>query len=271
MASIKRIAFIGGGNMAEAMIRGIIKAGLCNKKDIFVSDVSPDRLSLLKEKYGIETRSGNKEVLKLSDLIVLSVRPLVADSVLAEIKDQFDPGTLVISIVTGIPISRIAEGIDKKARVIRAVPNLPVLVGDGLTAISPGKGVTDEETKWISSLFNSVGRSIVLEEKYLDAVTGLAGSGPAFVFLILEAMADGGVKMGLPRETAMLLASQTLMGSARMVLETGEHPGTLKDRVASPGGTTIAGLHRLEKEGVRGTIISAIEAATIRAGELGRR
>lgn len=271
MGSIKRIAFIGGGNMAEAMIRGIIRGGICDPKKILVSDISPDRLKFLKEKYGIDARSSNIEAFKISDLIVLSIRPIVVDSVLSEIRDLSDPSKLIISIVTGIPISRIAEGLGRKARVIRAVPNLPVLVGEGLTAISPGKGVTDEDIERISALFNSVGRSVVLDERFLDAVTGLAGSGPAFAFLVIEAMADGGVKMGLPRDTAMLLAAQTLLGSARMVVETGEHPGSLKDRVASPGGTTIAGLHRLEKEGVRGAIISAIEAATIRAGELGKR
>lgn len=271
MGSIKKIAFIGGGNMAEAMIKGIIRVGICSSKEIFVSDISLERLRLLKERYGVETRSSNIETFKASDLIIFSIRPFVVDAILAEIKDLFDPKKLIISIVTGFPISRIVEGIGEGARVIRAVPNLPVVVGEGLTAISPGKGVTDEEIESVSFLFNSVGRSVVLDERFLDAVTGLAGSGPAFVFLILEAMADGGVKMGLPRETALLLASQTLLGSARMVIETGEHPGSLKDRVASPGGTTIAGLHRLEKGGVRGTIISAVEAATIRAWELGRR
>jgi len=265
-----RISFVGAGNMVEAIIRGILSADLYKKEEILASDTSRDRLQTMKERYGIRTTLSNTEAVFQSDLVVLGVKPLVIDLILREIREEIKPEKLLVSVVAGTPIGRILAGLDKTAKVIRAMPNTPALVREGATALSPGVGVSAQELAVTVNVFNSIGRTVILEERYLDAVTGLSGSGPAFVFVMIEALADGGVKMGLPREVALSLSAQTVLGSARMLLETQEHPGKLKDMVASPGGTTIAGLHLLETAGVRAALIAAVEAATRRSEELGR-
>ncbi|HET6370813.1 MAG TPA: pyrroline-5-carboxylate reductase [Nitrospiria bacterium] len=265
-----RIAFVGAGNMVEAIIKGILSAGLYKKEEILASDASQERIGVIKERYGVRTTLKNTEAVSHADLIILGVKPLVVDPILKEIREEMKPEKLLVSVVAGTPIGRILAGLDKEAKVIRAMPNTPALVREGATALAPGMGVSPQELAMTVSVFNSIGRTIVLEERYLDAVTGLSGSGPAFVFVVIEALADGGVKMGLTREVALSLAAQTVLGSARMILETQEHPGKLKDMVASPGGTTIAGLHRLEEAGLRAAMIAAVEAATKRSEELGR-
>jgi pyrroline-5-carboxylate reductase len=265
-----RVAFIGAGNMAEAIIKGILSAGLYKKEEILASDASQERIGVIKRRYGIRTTLKNTEAVAHADLLILGVKPLVVDPILKEIREEMKPEKLLVSVVAGTPIGRILAGLDKEAKVIRAMPNTPALVREGATALAPGMGVSPQELAMTVSVFNSIGRTVVLEERYLDAVTGLSGSGPAFVFVVIEALADGGVKMGLTREVALSLAAQTVLGSAQMVLETQEHPGKLKDMVASPGGTTIAGLHRLEEAGLRGALIAAVEAATKRSEELGR-
>jgi pyrroline-5-carboxylate reductase len=265
-----RVAFIGAGNMVEAIIKGILSAGLYKKEEILASDASQERIGVIKERYGIRTTLKNTEAVAYADLIILGVKPLVVDPILKEIREEMKPEKLLVSVVAGTPIGRILAGLDKEAKVIRAMPNTPALVREGATALAPGMGVSPQELSMTVSVFNSIGRTVVLEERYLDAVTGLSGSGPAFVFVVIEALADGGVKMGLTREVALSLAAQTVLGSARMLLETQEHPGKLKDMVASPGGTTIAGLHRLEEAGLRAALIAAVEAATRRSEELGR-
>jgi pyrroline-5-carboxylate reductase len=200
---------------------------------------------------------------------VLAVKPQVLDGVLKEVGAELAKA-LVVSIVAGVPISRITDACGRGGRVIRAMPNTPALVQQGMTALVIGDGVQEKDVASVRSIFESVGRVVPVEERLMDAVTGLSGSGPAYVFLIIEALADGGVKMGVPRAIAEVLAAQTVLGAAQMVLETGQHPARLKDQVASPGGTTIAGLHRLEQGGLRATLIDAVEAATKRSQELGR-
>lgn len=263
------IAFIGGGQMAEAMIGGLLRAKLCEPDRIWVVDPDAHRLDHLKQQYGVRTGGPNREAAVWGHIVVLAVKPQVLEGVLKEIgKDLVH--ALVVSVVAGAPISKLLEVCGQRARVVRAMPNTPALVQEGMTALALGPGVSEEDVGRVRALFESVGKVVRVEERLMDAVTGLSGSGPAYVFLAIEALADGGVKMGLPRDIAGLLAAQTVLGAARMVLQTGQHPARLKDQVASPGGTTIAGLHRLEQGGLRATLIDAIEAATKRAQELGR-
>jgi pyrroline-5-carboxylate reductase len=220
------------------------------------------------DKYKIWTTTENVEVARRSDILVLSVKPQVMSKVLDEIAAQVKPTALVISIAAGIPISSIEVKLPK-SRVVRTMPNTPALVGAGATAIAAGGHATADDCAAAKRIFDSVGMTVVLEENQLDAVTGLSGSGPAYMFLIIEALSDAGVKVGLSRYNALALSAQTVLGSAKLLLETNEHPGRLKDMVTSPGGTAIAGLHTLEEGGLRTTLINAVEAATKRSRELG--
>lgn len=264
-----RLSFLGSGNMAEAIMKGVLAAGLFKAGDLLASDTSEARLKSIHQKYGIRTTRNNREAVREGDLVILGVKPLGVDGVLAEIKSELKEKVL-ISVAAGVPLSRLAEGLTREAKIIRAMPNAPALVQAGATVLAPGKGVEKETLDLVLQIFDSIGKSWILEERYLDAVTGLSGSGPAFVFVMIEAMADGGVKSGLSREVALALAVQTVLGAAQMARETGDHPARLKDFVASPGGTTIAGLHKLEEGKVRSAFISAVEAATRRSEELGR-
>ena len=263
-----KISFVGGGRMAEALISGVLSSGGYKAEQIYVADPDTARLDHLKQQYGIQIGATNHEAVVSGDVIVLAVKPQVTAVVLKEIGDGLAK-RLVISVVAGMPLMRIIEACGPQARVIRAMPNTPAMVGEGMTALAIGPGVGESEVACARQLFESVGQVVSVDERFMDAVTGLSGSGPAYVFLMIEAMADGGVKMGLSRETASLLAAQTVLGAARMVLETRQHPAQLKDQVVSPGGTTIAGLHRLEQGGLRGLLIDAVEAATKRSQELG--
>jgi pyrroline-5-carboxylate reductase len=264
-----KIAFIGGGQMAEALISGLLSAKLCGPDRIWATDPVAIRLDHLKKKYGVQTSGVNREAAAWADLVVLAVKPQVLDAVLREIGGELAK-SLVVSVIAGAPIRRIVEACSPDARVIRTMPNTPAMVHEGMTALAVGPGVPETDVAAVRQMFESVGKVVPVEERLMDAVTGLSGSGPAYVFLAIEALTDGGVKMGLSRETAGLLAAQTVLGAARMVLETGQHPARLKDQVTSPGGTTIAGLHRLERGGLRATLIDAVEAATKRSQELGR-
>jgi pyrroline-5-carboxylate reductase len=264
-----RLSFLGSGNMAEAIMKGVLAAGLFKAGDLLASDTSEARLKAIHQKYGIRTTRNNREAVREGDLVILGVKPLAVDGVLAEIKSELKEKVL-ISVAAGVPLARLAAGLEREAKIIRAMPNAPALVQAGATVLAPGKGVEQETLDLVLQIFDSIGKSWVLEERYLDAVTGLSGSGPAFVFVMIEAMADGGVKSGLSREIALSLAVQTVLGAAQMALQTGDHPARLKDFVASPGGTTIAGLHQLEEKKVRSAFISAVEAATRRSEELGR-
>ncbi|MBX3304163.1 MAG: pyrroline-5-carboxylate reductase [Nitrospira sp.] len=265
---MNKLGFLGGGRMAEALINGVLSAKRYRPGDIHVADPDRERLDHLKTRYGVQVSAVNHEVIGLSDVVVLAVKPQVMVDALRGIRDVLTKQP-VISIAAGITISQMRDVCGPAARIIRAMPNTPAMVGEGITALAIGPNVEEEAVDCAGEIFRSVGRVVTIQEPLMDAVTGLSGSGPAYVFLMIEAMADGGVKVGLPRETASLLAAQTVLGAARMVLETGQHPARLKDQVASPGGTTIAGLHRLEQGGVRAVLIDAIETATKRSQELG--
>jgi pyrroline-5-carboxylate reductase len=264
------IAFLGGGNMAEALIKGLIAAGTTKPDHIVVTDVSADRLAHLNKTYGVVPQKSNPDAARGSGVIILSVKPAVIEKVLAEIAPVLDGKKLVVSIAAGISLAKIERALKDDARVVRVMPNTPALVLAGATALAGGKNATGADLSLAQGIFNSVGRAVVVEEKLLDAVTGLSGSGPAYVFMIIDALSDAGVKAGLPRPLALELAAQTVYGSAKMVLETGEHPGRLRDMVTSPGGTTIEGLHALEKGKLRATLMNAVEAATARSRELGK-
>lgn len=255
--------------MAGALVRGLLNSHDVAGDQIRASDVHKDRLDELAKEHGITVTSDNLALVDWADILVLAVKPQVVDRVLEQIGERVRPDTLVISIAAGVPIQSIESRLHSGVRVVRAMPNTAAIVQAGATGIAPGAHATDEDVELARALFDSVGRTVVLDESLIDAVTGLSGSGPAYIMLMIEALADGGVKVGLHRDTALLLAAQTVYGSAKLLLETGEHPGRLKDMVTSPGGTAIAGLHTLESGGMRRTLIDAVDTATKRAAELG--
>jgi len=271
--SNKKIGFIGGGNMAEAIIKGLVSSKAVASKNISASDISSDRLRYLQLEYKVQTCKDNLSAAENSDIVVLAVKPQIMDKILEELSGLNLDKKLIISVAAGYPISNIESILEgngkKKVKVIRTMPNTPSLVLEGATAIAPGKNVSKTDLKLAHSMFSAVGKSVEVTEKQIDAVTGLSGSGPAYIFMIMEALADGGVKMGLSRDVANTLAIQTVLGSAKLAQESGEHPGALKDKVASPGGTTIAGVHALECGGLRATLIDAVETAALRSEELG--
>jgi pyrroline-5-carboxylate reductase len=267
----KRVGFLGAGNMGEAIIKGLLQTGLVPASALAATDVRPDRLRQLADQYGIRAAASNRDLVAQSDVVILAVKPQIMGAVLREIAGAVDRGRLLISMAAGVPVVALREGLGKPARLIRVMPNTPALVLEGVTAIARAEGLEAGDLELAQELFGAVGRAVVLDEDALDAVTGLSGSGPAYVAIVIESLADGGVKMGLDRATAMILAAQTVLGSARLILETGMHPGQLKDMVSSPGGTTIAGIAALEEGGVRRTFIGAVEHATLRSRELGGR
>ena len=264
------IGFVGTGNMGEALIRGLLKAGVAEPGQIVGSDPRRDRAAELGERYAIRTTHDNVEVARQADILILAIKPQLMERVLEEIGPEIHAHALVISIAAGVPLSAIEARLPQ-ARVIRTMPNTPALVGAAATAIAVGGHATDDDLKAAQSIFDSVGMTVTLDEAQMDAVTGLSGSGPAYVFLVIEALSDAGVKVGLSRHHAQALAAQTLLGSAKLLIETDEHPGRLKDMVTSPGGTAIAGLHTIEAGGLRTTLMDAVEAATKRSQELGEQ
>jgi pyrroline-5-carboxylate reductase len=265
----KTVAFLGGGNMAAALIKGLLVSKLLPPSSIRVSDAKPERLKVLEEEHGVQVFMNNTALVRDADVVVLAVKPQVMDKVLDPLARDLKPGQLVISVAAGVPLRSIEARLGEGVRVVRAMPNTPATALAGATAISPGTFATADDMNVAEKFFAAVGKVVTLDESLLDAVTGLSGSGPAYVMLIIEALADGGVKVGLHRDTALLLAAQTVYGSAKLLLDTGEHPGRLKDMVTSPGGTAIAGLHTLESGALRKTLIDAVEVATQRAETLG--
>jgi pyrroline-5-carboxylate reductase len=257
--------------MAEAMIRGLLEAGLVTADRLIASDIVEARRRHIRERYGVHTVADGGEVAAKASILILAVKPQDMEAALKGIATIVDQTKTIISIAAGTTIAFVAECLPAKARIIRVMPNTPALVLAGAAGIAKGEYATAQDLQIAEAIFSAVGKAVVVEEKHLDAVTGLSGSGPAYVFLFIEALADGGVKMGLPRDVATLLAAQTVLGAAKMLLEGGRHPAELKDTVTSPGGTTIAGLHALESGGLRGTLMEAVEAATIRSRELGKR
>jgi pyrroline-5-carboxylate reductase len=264
-----KIGFIGGGNMAEALIKGLLVGGV-PATDILVGEPATSRQSELHSRYGVTVRGENLSVVKDSDLVILAIKPQIAAAVMKELAAAGAGAKLYISIMAGVTIAAMEAILPAGSRVVRVMPNTPALVLEGGAALSPGSGVATEELTLARRILELVGRCWVVEEKLLDAVTGLSGSGPAYVLTFIEALADAGVKNGLPRDIAAGLALQTVYGTAKLLRETGEHPAILREKVTSPGGTTIAGLHVLEADGFRGTIINAVDAATARSKELGK-
>jgi pyrroline-5-carboxylate reductase len=264
----RTIGFIGAGNMAEAMIRGLLRGQDFAPGQISASGPREERAAELRDKYGIAAGTDNK-VPANAEIVVLSVKPQILSRVLDEVGAAIHQDALVISIAAGVPVASIQSRLASGTRVVRAMPNTPALVDAAATAIAGGEHARESDLADAKRIFDAIGLTVILEESALDAVTGLSGSGPAYVFLILEALSDAGVKVGLSRRTAQLLAAQTVLGSAKLLLETNEHPGRLKDMVTSPGGTAITGLHTLENGGVRTTLMNAVEAATRRSRELG--
>jgi len=270
----KKLGFIGGGNMAEAMIRGLISNSFIESKNILVSDPVSEKLDKLRGDYKVSVTDDNNELVEKSDVIILAVKPQVIKEVLAGIHELVTEKKLVISILAGVAIKTIEDLLQfddsKKVGIVRTMPNTPALVQSGVTALAPSKHVSKTDLQMAHHIFEAIGKTVEVQESHLDAVTGLSGSGPAYIYMIIEALSDAGVKMGLSREVANILTMQTLIGSAKLALESGIHPGELKNMVTSPGGTTISGLHALEEGGLRTTLMNAVEAATKRSIELGR-
>ena len=265
----KSMGFIGAGAMAEAIARGLIKAGLSTEA-ISAADPDEARRDLFRRELGIPTGDDNRSVAESADILVLAVKPHVVPEVLGDLAGVVKPDQLVLSIAAGVTTPTIEEGLQAKVPVIRVMPNTPCLVGEGAIAIAPGKHAAADHLETASRIFGAVGKVVQLTEDKMDAVTGLSGSGPAYVYMFIEALADGGVRMGLPRQAALTLAAQTVLGAAKMVVETGAHPAELRDRVTTPGGTTIAGIAALEDAGLRSAAIEAVTSATIRSREIGK-
>ncbi len=265
-----KIGFLGAGKMATALAKGFIGASLVSPAQIVASDVNPAARAAFAGASGSSATPSNSDVVRQATILVLAVKPDQVEAVLAEIRPKLKPEQLLISLAAGVPLAKLEGNLEPGARVIRVMPNTPALVGCSATAFALGKAALHADSELAQKLFSSVGLAFPVKENLLDAVTGLSGSGPAYVYLMIEALSDGGVAAGLPREIATRLAAQTVLGGARMVLETGLHPGVLKDMVASPGGTTIEGLHELEKGKFRGTLMNAVRAAAEKSKRLGQ-
>jgi pyrroline-5-carboxylate reductase len=269
MTEFPRLAFLGGGQMAEAIVRGVVSAGLTTADRITASEIVPARRAYLSEKVGIRAEASNLAAIEDAEVIILALKPQDIPTVLKEIGGSVRESQLVVSIAAGVPLSKIEPALKRDVPAIRVMPNTPCLVGQGMAAIARGKHAADAHAEIVLRIFNATGKAITVAEKDLDAVTALSGSGPGYVAIVVEAMADAGVRVGLTRDVATTLAIQTVLGTAQMLSETGRHPASLKDIVSSPGGTTIAGIHALERAGLRAAFIDAIVAATDRSRELG--
>jgi pyrroline-5-carboxylate reductase len=270
MASKLTIGFLGTGKMATALAKGFIRSGLVTPRQVFGSDPVPAARVAFGKETGARTETTNAKVVEAASVLILATKPDQTAVVLAEIRDGFTRRHLLISIAAGVPMAKLETALPANARVIRVMPNTPALLGESASGFALGKSATRADGELAQRLFSAVGVAFPLKESLLDAVTGLSGSGPAYVYQFIEALSDGGVASGLPRDVATKLAAQTVLGAAKMVLETGQHPGALKDMVTSPGGTTIEGLHELEKGKLRGTVMSAVRAATEKSRKLGQ-
>lgn len=263
----KKIGFIGGGNMAEAIIKGLLTAGI-PASAIMVAEPAALRRDFLSSEFAAEVTDDNLNVARQADIIILAIKPQVAASVLTGLEPAISPDKLIISLMAGISTGFIEEMLTNGVRVVRSMPNTPALIQSAATAICPGRKATAQDLEVANSIFSCVGTVVSVPEKQMDAVTGLSGSGPAYVFSFIEALSDAGVKNGLPRDVAAQLAVQTVLGAAHMASKTGEHPALLREKVTSPGGTTIAALHTLENGCFHGVIMSAVDAACQRSKEL---
>jgi len=265
-----RLGFIGAGNMGQALIRGIVKSGTVLPEKVYVYDINREQLDLLEKDIGITPLGSEKEVVSSCDIIVIAVKPNVVEKVLEECKDYVDSKKVIVSIAVGIPISLFKRVLGDDKKIIRTMPNTPALVGEGITLISHDGNIGNEDLETVKALFNCVGKTEMLDEKLMCEVTALTSSSPAYVFMFIEAMADAAVLSGLPRNLSYKLAAQAILGSAKMVLETGKHPGELKDQVCSPAGTTIEAVKALEKNKFRYAVIEAMNECTRRAREINK-
>jgi pyrroline-5-carboxylate reductase len=270
MQEIGRIGIIGGGNMAEALVKGLIHGGL-PAGDIVVSEPNDQRRNFMAEHYGVQAQIENRDVVEFADTVVLAIKPQIVDEVLSGIARALTGDKLLISILAGVATQTLEAFVDGNLRVIRAMPNTPALVGQGAAGLCPGRFATRDDLMVARKLFETVGTVQLVSEEQMDAVTGLSGSGPAFVFTFIEALADGGVQEGLRRDVAQALAVQTVLGAALLVKESGEHPALLRDKVCSPGGTTITAIRVLEERGMRAMLMEAVGSATRRSRELGQK
>jgi pyrroline-5-carboxylate reductase len=266
----KKIGFIGTGKMGEALMKSIIQVGLFPPDRIYASDMDRSKLHVLEKKYNIKTCRDNCDSVVRADIIIIAVKPQTVPEVLNEIKNSIRD-QLIVSIAAGIPIETYEKALPQGTKVVRIMPNIAATVKESASAVSLGKGVSKEDADMVIEIFNSIGRTVVLPEYLMDAVTGLSGSGPAYIFMIIEGLVDGGVHEGLDRNTARILAAQTVLGAAKMVLENSIHTGELKDMVTSPGGTTIRGVRVMEERGVRVALMNAVIAASERAKQLARK
>ncbi|SHK07217.1 pyrroline-5-carboxylate reductase [Hathewaya proteolytica DSM 3090] len=264
-----KIGFIGCGNMGRAMMGGIIQAGLVEAENVYVADLFVPSLERAKEDYGVNTTTKNIEVAEQVDVLILSVKPNILNAVAKEVKDVLKKDVMVISIIAGKTVKQLEECFGSDVKIIRSMPNTPALVGEGMSAICPNKKVNEEELELAKNIFQSFGKVEVLPESLVNAFVSISGSSPAYIYMLIEAMADAAVYDGIPRDKAYNIAAQAVLGSAKMVLETGKHPGQLKDMVCSPGGTTIAAVSVLEEERFRYSIIKAMRACTEKCNELG--
>lgn len=263
-----KLGFIGCGNMAKAMINGIINKGICSPQEIICSTKTKESLAKVEEELKVITTLDNKEVTKNADIIFLAVKPFFYEEVIAEIRELITPDKIIIAIAPGKTISWLEEEFNQPIKCIRAMPNTPAMVLEGVTSVSSNDRVTEEEEKEICRILSGFGKAVVLEERLIDAVIVSSGSSPAFVFMFIEALADAAVAEGMPRKMAYEMVAQSVLGSAKMVLETNMHPGELKDMVCSPAGSTIAGVRALEKNGLRSAVMEGAKACADRAKEM---
>ena len=267
----RKLGFIGAGNMATAMMSGIVSGGIFSSEEIMMSDVSAERLAFIKGKYGVDTTSDNMEVAKNCGTLILSVKPQYYTQVITEIAPYVSKEQIIVTIAPGQTLASLAGRFGSDSlKIIRTMPNTPAMVGAGITAVTPNSNVTSEELEYVRKILGGFGISEVISENLMDAVVSVSGSSPAYVFMFIEAMADAAVADGMPRAQAYRFAAQAVMGSAKMVLETGKHPAELKDMVCSPAGTTIEAVRVLEEKGMRSAVIEAMKACTERSRSLGK-
>jgi pyrroline-5-carboxylate reductase len=264
----KQVAVLGAGKMGSILLQALLREGLLARETTRATVAHPDRARALQEKLQVKVLTSNAEAVRNADIIFLCVKPQVVQEVIEEIRDQITPAQLLISVAASVPTSQIEAVLGKPVPVVRAMPNTPCALGAGMTGLCKGRHAQAEHVQLASALFDVVGRTVTVDEKHMDAVTGLSASGPAFIYIILESLAEAGVKVGLPRDVATLLAAQTTMGAAKVVLETGDHPALLKDAVTTPAGCTIDGIMELEEGKLRVTLIKAVVKAAQRAKEL---
>ena len=266
-----KIGFIGCGNMGSAMLKGILASGLASKNDVIVSVHTEATAKRIEESFGVKAVTDNEFAVKEADTVILAIKPVMFDSVIPEIKDAISSEKLIISVAAGKTIKAIEDYFSKAGlRIVRAMPNTPAMVGEGMSALVAGEGVTDSDKEYALSIFESFGKAEYITENLMDAVIGVSGSSPAYVYMFIEALADGAVAEGMPRDKAYKFASQSVLGSAKMVLETGEHPGKLKDAVCSPGGTTIEAVAVLEEQGLRQAVIAGERAAAKKSRDMSK-